>query len=80
MDAINKTSTEALMIGVSSVAFIAVTAFGVGCYWYQRHINGDGCCSSHRELPTEDGDHPSGKDEQTPDENMIMIEFLDAVE
>ncbi|MDP0561284.1 MAG: hypothetical protein QS721_02650 [Candidatus Endonucleobacter sp. (ex Gigantidas childressi)] len=66
-------------LGASGAAFIAVAAVGGGFYWYKRHNNG-GCCSGHRELYTEDGDHPSGKDEQKAEESMIMIESSGAVE
>ncbi|MDP0563678.1 MAG: hypothetical protein QS721_15695 [Candidatus Endonucleobacter sp. (ex Gigantidas childressi)] len=68
-----------IALGASSAAFIAVAAVGGGFYWYKRHNNG-GCCSDHRELFTEDGDHPRGKDEQKAEEGMSMIESSGAVE
>ncbi|MDP0560914.1 MAG: hypothetical protein QS721_00715 [Candidatus Endonucleobacter sp. (ex Gigantidas childressi)] len=70
------TTVPAIALGASGAAFIAV---GGGFYWYKRHNNG-GCCSGHRELYTEDGDHPSGKDEQKAEEGMSMIESSGAVE
>ncbi|MDP0563683.1 MAG: hypothetical protein QS721_15720 [Candidatus Endonucleobacter sp. (ex Gigantidas childressi)] len=74
---VDRVSTASL--GVSSTILIAATAVGGGFYCYKRHNNG-GCCSGHRELYTEDGDHPSGKDEQKAEEGMSMIESSGAVE
>ncbi|MDP0560912.1 MAG: hypothetical protein QS721_00705 [Candidatus Endonucleobacter sp. (ex Gigantidas childressi)] len=73
------TTVPTIALGASGAAFIAVAAVGGGFYWYKRHNNG-GCCSGHRELFTEDGDHPRGKDEQKAEEGMSMIESSGAVE
>ncbi|MDP0563663.1 MAG: hypothetical protein QS721_15620 [Candidatus Endonucleobacter sp. (ex Gigantidas childressi)] len=57
-------SVPTIALGASGAAFIAVAAVGGGVYWYKRHNNGGGCCSGHRELSTEDDNHPSGKDKK----------------
>ncbi|MDP0563648.1 MAG: hypothetical protein QS721_15545 [Candidatus Endonucleobacter sp. (ex Gigantidas childressi)] len=56
------TTVPTILLGASGAAFIAVAAVGGGVYWYKRHNNGGGCCSGHRELSTEDDNHPSGKE------------------
>ncbi|MDP0560906.1 MAG: hypothetical protein QS721_00675 [Candidatus Endonucleobacter sp. (ex Gigantidas childressi)] len=63
------------LLGASGAAFIAVAAVGGGVYWYKRHNNGGGCCSGHRELSTEDDNHPSGKDEKKLKKRKIKLKL-----